>query len=207
MFCVKFCVSVKIPSALCCRRDFFCPIKSLILKEMKLVKSLSPFILILIIGLISFRFLFFISYIKGQKSEFRKQLISENNNKVIEVKFSKDDIYINKNGCEWKEKNKELVINGIFHEVIAIKEINDFFVVSLIEDKAENSLFKKFFCMHKGIHKDFSELIKLLINLTYLESNSDIVFNNIALKNQFVTSEFHFFDSQFYLKLIKPPQA
>ena len=75
---------------------------------MKIIKSLSPFILLLIIGAISFRFLFFISYIKGQKSDFRKQILSENTKDLKLVKFSNDDVFKNKNGFEWKEHNKEL---------------------------------------------------------------------------------------------------
>ena len=174
---------------------------------MKFVKNLSPFILLLIIGVISFRFLFFISYIKVQKSEFRRQLISESNSKVIEVKFSNEDLYKNMNGFEWKEKNKELVIGGIFHEVIAVKKLKDHVIVSVIEDKAENSMFKKFFSIHKGIHKDFADLIKLLVNLTYLQNISEIVFNKNVIENQFNPNEIQFSNFQFYLKQIKPPQA
>ena len=174
---------------------------------MKIVKSISPFILLLIIGVISFRFLFFISYIKVQKTDFRKQLIAESNSKVVEVKFSNEDLYKNKNGFEWKEKNKELVIDGIFHEVIGIKKFKDHSIVSIIEDKAENSLFKKFFSMHKGIHKDFSDLIKLLLNLTYLQNDTEHGFYQTVVLNKLNSSEMLFSDFLFYLKKIKPPQA
>jgi hypothetical protein len=174
---------------------------------MKIVKSLSPFVLLLIIGVITFRFLFFISYIKVQKCDFRKQLISENSTKVVEVKFSNDDVFINKNGFEWKEQNKELVINGEYHEVVSIKKFKDHTVVSIISDKAENSLFKKFFSANKGIHKDFSDLIKLLLNLTYSGDNAAIQIRSVS-KEIFNTYRFnfHFSDSEFLLKQIKPPQ-
>lgn len=174
---------------------------------MKIIKSLSPFILLLIIGAISFRFLFFISYIKGQKSDFRKQILSENTKDLKQVKFSNDDVFKNKNGFEWKEKNKELVINGVYHEVISLKKYVDHTVVSIIEDKAENSLFKKFFSMNKGIHKDFADLIKLLLNLTCIQSIPEIVFDQNSANDQLIPGVFHFTDSQFYLKKIKPPQA
>jgi hypothetical protein len=174
---------------------------------MKIIKSLSPFILLLIIGAITFRFLFFISYIKGQKSDFRKQILSENTKDLKQVKFSNDDVFKNKNGFEWKEHNKELVINGIYHEVISVKKYNDHTIVSIIEDKAENTLFKKFFCMNKGIHKDFSDLIKLLLNLSYLQNIPQIVFDQKHETKQFCSAIIQFSHFQYHLKLIKPPQV
>lgn len=174
---------------------------------MKIIKSVSPFILLLIIGAITFRFLFFISYIKVQKADFRKQLLIESNNKLIEVKISNDDLFNNKTGFEWKHNNKELVINGVYHEVISIKKIKTYSIVSVIEDKAENSLFKKFFCLHKGIHKDFADLIKLLLNLTYLPNSES---HQIAILSQYdiQIQEFvdQFLNHDFFLKKIKPPQ-
>lgn len=174
---------------------------------MKLVKNLSPFILLLIIGVITFRFLFFISYIKVQKSDFRKQLIAETNAKVFEVQFSSSDAFINKNGFEWKEKNKELVINGVYHEVISIKKFKDYILVSVIEDKTENNLFKKFFSANTGIHKDFTDLIKLLLNLNYLNGFSDFKIVTLVANLQLNPTESLINESDFYLKLIKPPQA
>ena len=174
---------------------------------MKIIKSLSPFILLLIIGAITFRFLFFISYIKGQKNDLRKQLLSENNTALVEVEFLNSDVFKNKNGFEWKEHNKELVINGIYHEVISIKKYKDHTIVSIIEDKAENTLFKRFFSLNKGIHKDFADLIKLLLNFTCIQNVPVINFEQKQEIVQLNSAVFQFTDSQFYLKKIKPPQA
>jgi hypothetical protein len=174
---------------------------------MKIIKSFFPFFLLLIIGVITFRFLFFISYIQEQKFDFRQQLISETNLKVIEVEFSNEDLYKNKNGFEWKEENKELVIDGVYYEVVSVKINKDHAVVSVINDKAENTLFKKFFCANKGIHKDFSDLIKLLLNLTYFGDNTPIQIKSFS-KEIVNTYRFYyqFSDSEFLLKQIKPPQ-
>jgi hypothetical protein len=174
---------------------------------MKIIKSISPFILLLIIGVITFRFLFFISYIIGQKNDLRQQLLSENNTALVEVEFLNSDVFENKNGFEWKEHNKELVINGIYHEIISIKKYKDHTIVSIIEDKAENSLFKKFFCLNKGIHKDFADLIQILLNLTYVQSIPEIDFEQKADKIQFFPTTIQFSDFQFNHRSIKPPQA
>lgn len=174
---------------------------------MKLAKKLSPFVILLIIGVITFRFLFFISYIKVQKHNFRDQLIKESKNEVFEVQLAENDLFMDKPGFDWKENNKELVIDGVYHEVIAIKKINGKAIVSLIEDKAENTLFKKFFSANKSIHKNFADLIQLLLNLTYHETHYDISFKQTDLKPQLVRSEIQFTDQKFFLKQFKPPRV
>lgn len=174
---------------------------------MKLAKKLSPFVILLIIGVITFRFLFFISYIKVQKHNFRDQLIKESKNEVFEVQLAENDLFMDKPGFDWKENNKELVIDGVYHEVIAIKKINGKAIVSLIEDKAENTLFKKFFSANKSIHKNFADLIQLLLNLTYHETRYDISFKQTDLKPQLVRSEIQFTDQKFFLKQFKPPRV
>jgi hypothetical protein len=173
---------------------------------MKLAKIVSPFVLLLIIGVITFRFIFFISYIKVQKHNFRDQLIKESKSEVFEVQLAEGDLFIDKPGFDWKENNKELVIEGVYHEVIAVKKINGKAFVSLIEDKAENTLFKNFFCANKGIHKDFADLIKLLLNLTYLENNNSLGLIKVEVSAQLNVADLLFEDFKFYLKQIKPPR-
>ena len=174
---------------------------------MKLAKKLSPFVILLIIGVITFRFLFFISYIKVQKHNFRDQLIKESKNEVFEVQLAENDLFMDKPGFDWKENNKELVIDGVYHEVIAIKKSNGKAIVFLIEDKAENTLFKNFFCANKGIHKDFADLIKLLLNLNYHQDNNTVSFKQTDLKPQLIRSEIQFTDQKFFLKQFKPPRV
>lgn len=173
---------------------------------MKLAKKLSPFVILLIIGVITFRFLFFISYIKVQKHNFRDQLIKESKNEVFEVKLAESELFIDKPGFDWKENNKELVIDGVYHEVIAVKKNNGKAIVFLIEDKAENTLFKKFFSANKGIHKDFADLIKLLLNLTYLDNNNALALIKVEISDRLNVTDLLFEDFKFYLKQIKPPR-
>ena len=92
----------------------------LVLEVMKRINRFFPFLLILLTCLISSRFLFFVSYIHLQKSEFRKQLIYGNTREIVQFNLAESDLYLDKNGFEWKEKNKELVVNGVYHEVISI---------------------------------------------------------------------------------------
>ncbi len=172
-----------------------------------MLKSLSPFILLFLIGVMSFRFLFFISYIKAQKKDFRQQLISSTTNQVVEVKFSSNDIYVNKNGFEWKEKNKELVINGQYHEVVSVIKVKDHFIVKIIEDKAENKLFQNFFCANKDIQHNYLDLVKVLLNFNYLNDPHERQIHSFYIYVvQKPIADWVFSDSQFSLKQIKPPQ-
>ena len=61
--------------------------------------------------------------------------------------------------------------------------------------------------MNKGIHKDFSDLIKLLLNFTCIQNIPVINFVQKQEIVQLNSAVFQFTDSQFYLKKIKPPHA
>lgn len=173
---------------------------------MTIIKRILPFVLLLLLVLITSRFLFFSGYLKIQKSIFRKEITSPSMKEVFIIKMSNNKLYKNIEGYEWKEKNKELVINGIYHEVISVKQVNGISFISVIEDKAENQLFKRFFCTNKQLQDIFSDLIKLLLNITFIELNEPL---KIQIKQYFnlITKEHDCsYSFQLILKQIKPPQ-
>jgi hypothetical protein len=172
---------------------------------MKKIKDFFPFFLILIIGLVAFRFLFFISFIHVQKTNFRKELISSADKEIIHVELNRTDLFQNKNGLEWKEKNKELVINGIYYEVIGIKNLKDKAVVSLLADKTENVLFQKYFKLNTA-QRDLTDVVKLLLGLTYLHATSGIELRPCFSETKYISSSSHFFETNYVFKNIKPPQ-
>lgn len=94
---------------------------------------------------ISARFTVLRSVVKGQKKQFRQTALLEQKGGLEQLIFTAEELYKDVRGIEWKENNKEIVINGIYHEVISIERINGNYVVNIIEDKKENELFKNFF--------------------------------------------------------------
>jgi hypothetical protein len=152
------------------------------------------------------RFLVFTSYIHSQKTIFRQQMAKDHTHKIMTLELSEEDLFANKNGLEWKEKNKELIVNGKYHEVITIKKQGKHVFVSIIEDKLENSLFERFFAAKQGNNSFFNDLVNLLFNLTYLKNDALIAINvfNKSHKNYSVSSEFLIQD--FHSELIKPPK-
>ena len=142
----------------------------------------------------------------SQKTIFRQQIAKDHTHKIITLELSEADLFANKNGLEWKEKNKELIVNGKYHEVIAIKKQGKHVFVSIIEDKLENSLFERFFAAKQIDNSFFNDLVNLLFNLTYLKNDTLITINvfNTGFKNYSVSSEFSIRD--FHSELIKPPR-
>lgn len=171
---------------------------------MKKKRRLISLFLILIFLLITGRFLFFISYIKSQKPIFRSQLIQQNLSSVKPIKIDAKDLYSNSNTMQWKEHNKELVIHGIYHEVISIKKLANSVLVFVIEDEEENQLFEKYFSLNKSRSSFILELLKLLTYLTYIQ-NPSFILNSPAFTDKNKTNTLQFILNQFKMKLIKPP--
>lgn len=172
---------------------------------MKKKRRLISLFLILIFLLITGRFLFFISYIKSQKPVFRSQLIQQNLSSVKPIKIDAKDLYSNSGSMQWKEGNKELVIHGVYHEVISIKKLANSVLVFVIEDKEENQLFEKYFSLNKNRSTFVVELLKLLSYLTYIQ-NPSFRLNSPVFSDKNETNTLQFILNQFKMKLIKPPK-
>ena len=169
-------------------------------------KSLLSILLILITLVITARFLFFISYISSQKTIFRSELIKHSIAEAKTVELKKTDLFKNKNGYVWKEHNKELAINGVYHEVVCVKLSGDKAFVTILEDKEENRLFLSFFAHNKNKNNFLTDFIKILSNLTFLNHPE---FNLKAHNSK--PRIFLSFDSvtlsDFHPQLIKPPKS
>jgi len=138
-------------------------------------------LLILLLLLINFRFSFFATYIKMQKTEFRAALLEKSNQKIIHLQIAKSNLYKNHflhsgKFAEWKENNKELVIDGMFHEVVSVVIVNDTAHLALIEDKAENSLFQKYISSKNIYSKDNNNFIPHVFNFNYLLNETNFSF-------------------------------
>jgi hypothetical protein len=166
-----------------------------------------PLFLILVITLITFRFMFFMSFIRSQKSEFRHQLVKTNNSQITEIEFENSELYADGNGFEWKENNTELIINGVYHEVLGVKKINNRSKVSVIPDTAENALFQTYFGVHKAQQFNFEHLVKLLLSITYLNCNFKLEIKTYLIKKAVANFTVLFSKNNFTLNLIKPPEA
>jgi hypothetical protein len=174
---------------------------------MKKIKGLFPFFFILILCLVSFRFLFFISYLQIQKSDFRKQLISDRSSEIIQLELHESDLYLDKNDLEWKEKNKELVIHGIYHEVLQIKKVGSKAYITVICDKLENTLFQKYFCLNKSAKPGLEDLVKLFLSLNFTGLPFDFEIKNHFTEYKYAVPNMQILKNPDLLKTLQPPEA
>jgi hypothetical protein len=94
---------------------------------------------------IAARFAVLRSVVKVQKKQFRQTALMQQKNELKQLAFLPEDLYKDAKGLEWKENNKEIVLDGKYHEVISIEKKNGSYIVSIIEDRKENELFRNFF--------------------------------------------------------------
>jgi hypothetical protein len=92
----------------------------------------------------SSRFIIFNHYMGKQKETFRQKALLTNAKALSVLRIGKKDLYVDGSGREWKDGNRELLLNGKFHEVVAIKEDGRSVLLYLIEDSRESQLFHEF---------------------------------------------------------------
>lgn len=172
------------------------------------MKKLIPFTSILFIVLlfaIGARFIFFVSYLKSHKIEFRKNLLISQAGNCKQIQLVNEQVFKDGNGLEWKENNKELVIQGIYHEVVSIKKTLRGFIITVIEDKLENELFASYFQINKQAKNSLVDLSNLFFSMNYLQHPAQLRFKLFSLPHNFQFSEHQFIEDSFTSRLLKPP--
>jgi hypothetical protein len=161
--------------------------------------------LVLIVCLIAFRFVFFISYVRSQKTEFRRTVIANGLHHLKRIEFPAAELYKNKNGFEWKENNRELVIDGKYFEVISVINTDNLSVVLVIEDSEENELFKKYLTLNKTIQGKYKHLTILFLDFSFIGTYDSIHFPSIEQNlNQQCANRYLLAQGK-YREMIKPP--
>ncbi len=115
-------------------------------------------------------------YVRLQKDNFRKQLLSLPQQQFKVLALPAEALFKNKAGFEWKEKNKELVINGHYYEVVTYTVTNGIANVTLLADEAETNLFSVYFS-HLHNHKNSHwHLLLSLLSVQLIDSTSKFSF-------------------------------
>ena len=154
-----------------------------------------------------FNFIFFKTYIKANKEEFRKKTLSRSNSKLLTLTLELKDLYVNKNGIEWEDDNKEIVAGNTHFDIVTIKLNKKSAEIILIEDRDENSLFAKHLSTSKERSKQLADISGFLLNLIYLQNQQNINLINNSNKAD-LNSKYPCFTEQYcILKIVKPPMA
>lgn len=122
-------------------------------------------------------------YMQFQKEGFRKQLLLEASQKFTVLTVPLNELFKNKAGVEWKDKNKELVLNGHFYEIITYKVKNDVAEINLLADEAETNLFNSYFAQHHTNKNSNWQLLLALLSINLIEQSSDQLLNARQAEN------------------------
>lgn len=143
--------------------------------------------------------------LKSQKKEFRQQVLKQEHRSIKQIRVAAQDLYTNVKGLEWKEHNKEVVIANIYHEVLSITKVGDHYMVNILEDKAENELFKKFFD-HSDTSKGLTNYLQLVFAMNFTIPSSQEIKAPEGDQIQHTDQNKHKHSCNFYFKDIKPPR-
>jgi hypothetical protein len=155
--------------------------------------------------LVAFHFVFFTVYLNLGKTTARTNALSLVNENMKILTFKKSDLYKNKNGLEWKDANKELVVNGVYYEVIKLVSMDELITAYLVKDIKETNLVKRYFNLANRHSKNLVDTGNFLLSLKYLQTSSQVVVTNDY--SYLIKMEFNpvFSTLDFKKELIKPP--
>lgn len=175
--------------------------------RLKILKHTLPFLFLFIIIIMSGGFILFHAYIYFQKEEFRETTLSKSKRDAVRLLFGVNDIYKNTNGVEWKELNKEVVVDGIYYEIISVKKGSTYYEVMAIEDDEENRLCQNYFTFEKASKDKLNKQLLSFMFLTYIPpmQSAPGFTDFLDVSHNFQIAPFT--ETSFHLKLNKPPTA
>lgn len=134
-------------------------------------RAFISYVLIIVVAMVSCRYIVFNSYVRTQKHEFRKKALEQNIAELKMISCDSKQLFKSRPGLEWKKHNKELVINGIYHEVLRTETRGNVAYIYVIPDKEESNLFNTYFTSEKNKSTNAS-ICSLLLNVFMMfESN------------------------------------
>jgi len=165
-------------------------------------KRIIPFFLLAVLLFGGLRYAIFSSYLRYQKNEFRTNTLLYHQNRLFVLEINKEKLYIDLPGQEWKKNNKELVISGIYHEVLKVEIFENSANVFIIPDEAETRFFENWF---KDDKESPTNIAGLLHYIVYSPEQPLKVFNPQHQNTRsYFSSKTHY--SFLYMKrLFKPP--
>lgn len=178
------------------------PKNRLALVGLKKIVAISLLLLLLVLSASHF---IFIRYVKTQKHHFRSQVLKMGKEEVFAYTMKESALLKDSKGLEWKDKGKELVLNGKYHEILRITCKNGMATLLLVEDALENKLFSDYFNLRNHDSGSLPGTLLHFIGLLYLHDFQD---SRIVLKEQMLLSnkgQLPFSLSSYSERILKPP--
>lgn len=164
------------------------------------------FVLIAIFSLGSFVFYHF--YLSSYKKDF-KSFIKKDQAKLsaIKMRINPSQLYTNSKTIIWEDHNKEIIVNGILYDIVAISSNKGKVEITLLSDEKEQEIKKQFASLYSenSFNSPTNTLAKVLkqflglkfLSNDYLDLNSNqniilcshIPFNLLKSKSVFLPQE------------------
>lgn len=148
------------------------------------------------------------SVLKAHKKEF-KAYIRSHYAKTEIIEISPSELYTDNVRIKWLDKNKEICLNGTMFDILAIKTAGTKVVLTVVKDKDEKDLMRRYADQFNGIYetgnggKKSNNLLKDFLSLKFFQKT----FSKINL----FTETFHPFSSHklniksVYISVLTPP--
>lgn len=145
---------------------------------MKQFQAITAIVVLCAMIAISGRFAFFQLHLRSLKADFRHRVLSQSSLPILKLSLKKNDLYVDSGPLQWKDNNKEVVLNGVFHEVVKVILHGDSVTVYLIEDKYESDLYRRYIATDH--RQETASWYHLLGCLQTILSGDGIQFNFIS---------------------------
>ncbi len=150
------------------------------------------FAFIVLLLILCLRFVIFETYISTHKQRFRIEALQRNEKAVKTLAVPLHELYKDFGGIEWKDQNRELVVNGKYHEVLHVEKRGQDALVFIIEDTEEDLLFAEFFSENDDQKNNFNLLTAFLFGLNFTSQFPDLAFDHPSdTRMHSLTQEFH----------------
>lgn len=161
--------------------------------------------ILLLLLLISGSHFIFACYIKSQKHQFRSQMLRTGSKDAFRYTMPSSALFRDSRGLEWKDKGKELVLNGKFHEIMEITCHKGIATLLLIPDALENQLFSDYFSLRHHNAGSLPGTLLYFMGLLFFQDlkNTLCIIREVFLQLIQTTSSFNL--STYTEKIIKPP--
>ena len=150
------------------------------------------------------RFMIFSSYLKTQKANFRVQVLADPKASVIILTIPDSSLYRDTGKIEWKDDNKELVMDGIYHEVVRVEKSGTNIVVYLVEDREESRLYAEFLDNCPD-HSGSSALVYYLVSFQCIAANYSDLKSGTVIEQPYIRQSNAFTLKGYPSARLKPP--
>lgn len=174
---------------------------------MSILRTLISCVLLVLVVLITARFSIFTGYVHLQKEQLVRTALSSRNARLTTLTLNKDQLYRNGPGREWREHNREIVLDGRYFEVKEVLVEDSLARLVLIEDQEENRLVSQFFEQDQQAKSQLGHLLLLIMSMQCLPEDAVSVTACSSPSIKYHQTPHSQLPEKFNAELLQPPRS